>query len=218
VAEGVHYLKMITEAPGHGMDQPTIDALVDAAHANGKQVIAHAVAVGAYAMAQDAGADVITHAPLDRALDQAAVARMADEHRIVVPTLTMMRAVVAHSGGAGPDYTHARATVRALYEAGVPVLAGSDANSAPGVPATVPYGSSLHDELELLVDAGLSTVDALRAATSLPAHHFGLDDRGAITPGLRADLVLVDGNPLADITTTRSIRRVWCAGVEHRAA
>ena len=74
---------------------------------------------------------------------------------------------------------------------------------------------SLHDELELLVAAGLSTVEALRAVTVLPAKHFGLTDRGAIRPGLRADLVLLDGDPVADIRATRAICRVWCAGVDH---
>jgi imidazolonepropionase-like amidohydrolase len=166
-------------------------------------------------MAQEAGADVLTHAPLDRALDEAAVARMADDGRIVVPTLSMMEAIVEGSGRVGPDYNQARLTVTALYRAGVPVLAGTDANSTPGVPASVPHGSSMHHELELLVDAGLSPVDALRAATSLPARHFGLDDRGAVTPGLRADLLLVDGDPLHDITATAKIQRIWCAGVEH---
>jgi imidazolonepropionase-like amidohydrolase len=61
----------------------------------------------------------------------------------------------------------------------------------------------------------LSTVDALRAATSLSARHFGLSDRGAVQPGLRADLVLVDGDPVADISVTRQVARVWCAGIEH---
>jgi imidazolonepropionase-like amidohydrolase len=55
----------------------------------------------------------------------------------------------------------------------------------------------------------------LRAATSLPARYFGLTDRGTVEPGLRADLVLIAGDPLADIRETRSLRRVWCGGVEH---
>jgi imidazolonepropionase-like amidohydrolase len=82
------------------------------------------------------------------------------------------------------------------------------------VPAAISHGISLHHELELLVDAGLSTLDALRAATSRPAHYFGLADRGLIEPGRRADLVLIEGNPLQDITATQSIRRIWCGGVE----
>lgn len=61
-------------------------------------------------------------------------------------------------------------------------------------------------------------MDALRAATSLPARHFGLTDRGAVKPGLRADLVLVDGDPIADIRATRQIRRIWCGGTEHTPA
>ena len=56
-----------------------------------------------------------------------------------------------------------------LHEAGVPILAGTDANDAAGTPARVPHGESLHRELELLVDAGLSTLEALLAATALPA-------------------------------------------------
>jgi imidazolonepropionase-like amidohydrolase len=104
--------------------------------------------------------------------------------------------------------------VGVLHAAGVPILAGTDANNTPGVPYQPAFGASLHDELALLVDAGLTTAAALRAATSLPAKHFGLSDRGAVEPGLRADLVLVDGDPLADISATRAIRQVWLAGVE----
>jgi imidazolonepropionase-like amidohydrolase len=101
-----------------------------------------------------------------------------------------------------------------LHAAGVPILAGTDANATPGVPYQPAFGASLHDELALLVDAGLTTAAALRAATCLPAKHFGLSDRGAVEPGLRADLVLVDGDPLADISATRAVRRVWLAGIE----
>lgn len=87
---------------------------------------------------------------------------------------------------------------------------GTDANAGPGIPFSPRHGESLHDELELLIEAGLSTV--------LPAQHFGLHDRGVIEPGRRADLVLIDGDPVADIRATRQIRQVWCAGVEHRVA
>jgi imidazolonepropionase-like amidohydrolase len=59
-------------------------------------------------------------------------------------------------------------------------------------------------------------VDALRAATVLPARYFGLPDRGAVEPGLRADLVLVAGDPVTDISATRRIERIWCGGTERR--
>jgi hypothetical protein len=71
----------------------------------------------------------------------------------------------------------------------------------------------MHAELARLVDAGLSPEDALRAATSVPAKAFGLADRGRIAPGLRADLVLVDGDPTRDIAATRAIEGIWKGGV-----
>ena len=87
---------------------------------------------------------------------------------------------------------------------------------APKSPAQVPHGESLHAELALLVDAGLTPVDALRAATVLPAEVFGLPDRGVIEPGRRADLLLLDADPLLDITATTAIEAVWVAGIRVR--
>src|SRR4051812_49319962 len=74
----------------------------------------------------------------------------------------------------------------------------------------------MHRELELLVKAGLTPVEALRAATSVPARTFSLSNRGRIAPGLRGDLVLVTGDPTSDIVATRDIAGVWKRGVEIR--
>ena len=68
------------------------------------------------------------------------------------------------------------------------------------------------DELGLLVDAGLTPTEAIRSATALPARTFGLNDRGVIAAGRRADLLLVDGEPTADIGAIRNVRAVWIAG------
>nr|MDQ3071594.1 CIA30 family protein [Acidobacteriota bacterium] len=103
---------------------------------------------------------------------------------------------------------HALDATRALHAAGVPILAGTDAPN-PGTS----HGASMHRELELLVRAGLSPVHALIAATSAPARAFGLADRGRIAAGMRADLVLVTGNPAEDILATRAIEAVWKGGV-----
>jgi imidazolonepropionase-like amidohydrolase len=101
---------------------------------------------------------------------------------------------------------------RRCVVAGVPIVLGTDANQAPGVPANVPYGESAHRELELLVEAGLTPAEALHAATGAAADRFGLPDRGRIAPGLRADLLLVDGDPTTDITATRAILAVRLTG------
>jgi imidazolonepropionase-like amidohydrolase len=97
-------------------------------------------------------------------------------------------------------------------------LAGTDANASPGVPVHPPFGRSLHDELELLVQAGLPTGETLRAATVQTATAFGLRDCGVIQPGYRADLVLVDGDPIADIRATRNLQCIWLGGIEYPQA
>jgi imidazolonepropionase-like amidohydrolase len=131
-----------------------------------------------------------------------------------VPTLTMMEAIVARLAAVAPvSYDAASETVGRWHRAGVTILAGTDANQAPSAPASPPYGSSLHHELRLLVDAGLSPLEALRSATAGAAQYFGLDDRGVIEPGKRADLVLVDGDPVQDISAIGAIAAVWCGGV-----
>ncbi|KAH0421224.1 amidohydrolase [Colletotrichum camelliae] len=108
------------------------------------------------------------------------------------------------------NYKNAAASVRTLYEGGVTICAGTTANLVPGT--QIPFGESLHEELELLVDAGMSRLDVLRSATCVAATAFRLHDRGIVRSGLRADLLLVDGNPLEDITATRKIKRAWIQG------
>jgi imidazolonepropionase-like amidohydrolase len=213
VAEGSDYIKIIADSPGP--DQATMDALVAAAHEHGMRTVVHATTTTTFAMAVSAGADTTTHVPIDRALDASVLTQMAAADTIAIPTLTMMKGIAETIGKAvGLDYEAARTTVAAMYRASIPILAGTDANSTPGVPFSPPFGESLHQELELLVEAGLSCVDALRGATSIPARHFGLADRGVVAPGRRADLILLDGDPLSNICATRNILRVWCAGFE----
>ena len=95
-----------------------------------------------------------------------------------------------------------------MHEAGVPVGAGTDTPIGYAIP-----GYSLHSELELLVEAGLSPREALRSATLRPAAFFGLDDRmGTVEVGRLADLVLLGADPLADISNTRTVEAVVSRG------
>jgi imidazolonepropionase-like amidohydrolase len=98
--------------------------------------------------------------------------------------------------------------VSEMHRAGVPFLAGTD--TAAGV--RVYPGFSLHDELTLFVKAGFTPLEALRTATRNPAQYLGMADTGAVEKGKRADLVLLDANPLDDISNTRKIRAVVLAG------
>ncbi len=89
-----------------------------------------------------------------------------------------------------------------LVETGIGIMAGTDTPLSLLTPAF-----SLHEELALLVQAGLTPIQALEAATLRPAQYFGLENQqGSIAKGMRADLVILDANPLEDITNTQ---RIW---------
>ncbi|KAK1689887.1 amidohydrolase [Colletotrichum godetiae] len=110
----------------------------------------------------------------------------------------------------GTDYANATESVRTLHKAGVTICAGTTANLEPGT--KMPFGVSLHEELRLLVDTGMPNLDVLRSATCVASKAFDLGDRGVLRGGLRADLVLVHGNPLEDISVTRNIKGIWIQG------
>ena len=98
--------------------------------------------------------------------------------------------------------------VKALHDAGARLLAGTDS----GIGRTMP-GASIADELRLLVEAGLSPYEALRGATIDAAEYLHLENEaGVIKPGARADLVILDANPLRDIAAVRRIRTVILRG------
>lgn len=101
-----------------------------------------------------------------------------------------------------------RQIVKTLHRAGVRILAGSDAP----MPQVYP-GFALHKELELLVESGLSPAEAIRSATLWPAEFLGIaESSGSVVPGKRADLLLLESNPLADIRHTQSIRALVVDG------
>jgi cytosine/adenosine deaminase-related metal-dependent hydrolase len=98
--------------------------------------------------------------------------------------------------------------VKAFKEAGVPMVAGTDAGTSGVV-----WGFSLHDEIELLVKAGLNPKEALVSSTRLPATWLGIGDKtGTVEVGKFADLILLDANPLDNISNTRKIAGVFVNG------
>ena len=93
-------------------------------------------------------------------------------------------------------------------------LSGSD-SAGPGLGTA--WGLSLHQELYLFVNkCGFTALEALRSATSVTARRFGFNDRGRIAEGLKADLLLIKGDPTTDITATLNLEGVWRDGVQAR--
>jgi hypothetical protein len=100
-----------------------------------------------------------------------------------------------------------RRLLKALHDAGVPILLGSDAPQIFNVP-----GFSMHEELATLVAAGLTPYEALRTGTVNVAEHLGAADRGAVAEGMAADLILLRGNPLDDVANVNDVAGVMIQG------
>ncbi|WP_429276558.1 amidohydrolase family protein [Novosphingobium gossypii] len=200
------------------MDEGTLRALAEEAHANGLEVLTHTVTVDRGRAAARAGVDSLAHSMQDRKLDAAAVAEIKRLGMAVIPTLAVYEP--QRPGSAPRDRTdpkvaqsfakfdNALYNAKVLFEAGVPIGVGTDA----GMPDT-PHGASTLRELELLVRAGLTPAQALVAATSVSARIMHDDtDRGTIAAGKRADIVLIDGKPWEDIGAIHRINSVLVDG------
>ena len=212
VGNGSDFIKLIAESDG--MTQAEHNSLVTTAHASGMRAMTHAADFSSYNQAIMSGADVIQHIPADSPLTDVMAQTMVKNNQLATPTLTITQALIGVLHLPTWNLATAKKNVQTLQNAKIPILAGTDANAA-GFGAPVPFGSSLHGELELLDQAGLPTLDILRAATKRAAFAYGLWDRGVIKPGYRADLVLIRGDPLSNISSTRNIERVWAAGIEY---
>ncbi|MEU8236161.1 amidohydrolase family protein [Actinoplanes sp. NPDC048967] len=188
------------------------------AHDHGLPITAHAHATSAVRQAVRAGVDGIEHctcvtATGTRVEDDLAAALA--EARIAVcatlgsdPAVVVPPAVLAMAERAGLTQAGLQDGVARLYRAGVRLVAGSDAGIGPAKPHGI-----LPATIAEYVDSGIDPAAALAAATSVAAEVCGLGERkGRIRPGFDADLVLVDGDPIRDITTLARPRTVYLAG------
>jgi imidazolonepropionase-like amidohydrolase len=239
IAEGSDFIKIVyDDREGGRISEETVAAIVTAAHERGRQVWVHALNEEKARSAINAGADGLAHLFVGASAGSD-FGRLAAEHKIsVIPTLSVLCTVLCGEPRLPSMLEDPRLSsiVRAqqsllrnwpsrpernslckgtqeamlqLIREQVPILAGTDA--APSLTG-VPWGASLHDELELLVRYGLTPEQALAAATSTTARAFGIKDRGAIQKGKRADMLLVEGDPTSDIKCTRNIVGVWKSG------
>ncbi|MEU1418623.1 amidohydrolase family protein [Kitasatospora sp. NPDC005751] len=220
------------------LDQATLNAGVTAAKKHGALTVAHVLTLDATRMAIEAGIDGLVHLFVEPATDEI-VTMIKGAGAFVVPCIVLNASMMGITGDQLADdprvasrldtdwdatlrscfghypqgkLQHVLDSVKALADAGVDLLVGTDASQPMPFLGGLAHGASVHQELQRLVAAGLSPAAALRAATATTARRFHLSDRGRIAEGLRADLLLVDGDPTVTISDTLNTRAVWRRG------
>jgi imidazolonepropionase-like amidohydrolase len=225
VQEGADVIKItatggVLSSTGAGVEQQffqeELEAIVGAAHMMGRRVTAHAHGVTGVNAFLRAGGDSIEHGTY---LDEDSIRLFRRNDAILVPTV-MAGVWVADQADAGwmTAFQAAKARtvgpqmldmVRRAHEGGVTIAFGTDS----GVSA---HGDNAQ-EFGLYVDAGMSEMDAIATATITGAIHVGLEDEiGRIAPGFIADIVAVDGDPLADIDELLDVDFVMARGAVHK--
>lgn len=216
------------------LDGETIGALIAAAHAEGLLAVVHVSRIERALEAVSQGADGLVHVWIDEVIAEEDARRVAEAGAFVVPTLSVIASMFGDSTGlrvldetdeelvspmqwgtlgdrsylrTGTEGEAALENVRRLHEAGVRIVAGTDAPN-PGTGA----GISMHGELRLLARAGLGSAEVLASATSGAAEAFRIPERGRVAEGHVADLVLVRGDVESDVSRTTDIVTIWKDG------
>jgi imidazolonepropionase-like amidohydrolase len=229
-ADGQSLIRVVRDQIGHGADwikvyadyrwgargeaAPTfsvdeLKTIVDTARSSGRPVVAHATTPEGMRRAVMAGVETVDHG--DAGTPE--IFKLMKERNVALcPTLAAGDATAQYAGwkkGEGPEppnITRKRASFKQALDAGVTILNGSDV----GVFAN---GDNAR-ELELMVGYGMSTLDALKSATSVAARVLHMESRiGTVKEGRLADLIAVDGDPVRDISSLRQVRFVMKGGV-----
>ncbi|MEO1231637.1 MAG: amidohydrolase family protein [Myxococcota bacterium] len=184
-----------------------MNAVVEEANLHGLPVAAHAHGTRGIKAAIRAGVSSIEHGSI---LDDEAIKLMLDRGVVLVPTRGLMDLLpikkLPAKKRAKAEYVSplAQRWLRRAIKAGVKIAIGTDA-------PLIPHGKNAF-ELRSMVENGMSPADALRSATVVPAELIRRKDLGQLKPGMLADVIAVDGNPLQDITLTERVSFVMKGG------
>ncbi len=187
-----------------------LEALADEAHQHHLRLMVHTGSPKETMDAVKAGADSIEHGILPGSdsseFKDDLVKMMLDKGTYFVPTLAI---AWAYKDIYPEVFSDLKKTFKKLYDAGVNIAAGTDS----GTPGVV-IGKGLHKELELMVEAGISPMEAIMAGTRNAANNLGNgSELGTIENGKLADMIVISGDPLEEIGATRNIRMVIKDGV-----
>lgn len=219
VKHNADYIKVIIEdKPRMSFTKIKYDVLRDIvkyAHQYNKKVAVHAVIVDDMKMAVDAGVDILIHIPLKEIVPDDLIKQIAESKIAVIPTLVMMKefSKLWIMGYRKKDLEASMESVKKLYENGVPILVGTDANNSIFAPS-IKFGSSMFEEMKLLNKAGIPNIKILEGATSSTSKAFEIKEKNIISVGSKGNLIVIEGNPIENIGDIAKIKRIYIDGKE----
>lgn len=216
-----------------------LESLIQSAHKNNKMLVVHVDNLISAKEAISLGADGIIHSFMDHLVDEEFIQMMLANNSFIIPTLSVqagitqllnaddlllndnlskylskqqkdqLKASFPNFGIPESAFQNALDSVAKLSKAGITIISGTDAPN-PGTS----HGVSLHGELLYLIKAGLTHQQALHSATGAVAKHFPVGTRGTLETGAMASMLLLDGNPIDDISHTQNITHIWKNGIQ----
>ena len=207
----VDYIKIIVEPSRTTLTHPTIANVITHAHDQNLKTVVHVSHLKDGIQVIQNDADGLVHIWRDESISESDLTQLANEKEFfVIPTLlTTFKAI---------DYLGEKATglltkdqllveIKRLYEAGIPILTGTDPPNFE-----INFGTDLHEELLLYEQAGIPNQDILKTATINVAKAFDLNSYGMIKKGYTADLILINGDPVENMSDIKNIEMVWKEG------
>jgi len=215
IAAGASYLKIIVEPWKETLSQDVVKALIDAAHVKEIKAVVHISKEADAQKVLQNGADGLVHIWWDKKMPSETLKELKKSNNFfIMPTMLTSNLIlkdIRESAAEGSFLTDEEiaAEVKKVYDAGIPIIAGTDPPNAG-----INYGTDLHKELVLLSKAGIPALEVLKSATSTPASFFPLGKIGNIKKGYKADLVLLSKSPIQDMAHIATIEKVFKDGKE----
>ncbi|WP_395344833.1 amidohydrolase family protein [Ningiella sp. W23] len=242
-SKGADYIKIVYMPYQNSLpslDKTTATALIEEAQRQDMLALAHISSQAAAKDMIEAGINGLVHIFADSLAEKELVIKAKQNKVFIIPTLAVIASVSGHNSFANVEHSSelnsllspmqkqsllgdfgfssnafslelAKQNVAKFHAGGVKIVAGSDAPN----PGTA-FGISLHHEMQLLSESGLSNAEVLQAATRVPASLFSIADKGRIASGMRADLVLLNQNPNENIKHSNDIYQIYKNGFEVR--
>lgn len=221
------------------ISQDVLKAVVKATHKRNKLAVAHVMDEMSALHAIESGADGLVHSFGSSIMSTELLSLLAQNEVFVIPTNSVLASIgqqqrgkklleyspladkISSQGKSGlmssfpanvgneQYWKNALVNTRLMQQNGVTILSGTD---APNAGTT--HGMSLHDELVIMVEAGMTPTQAIHSATGAVSDMFKLSNVGKLLPGFHADMILLSEDPREDIKHTQTIMRIWLSGID----